>query len=115
MRYTNDLAFSAVAVESTDVINSDWIDASSMFQVSVQVVTAGSNPTGALKLQFSDDNPTHGDPSNASDVTSATVSTTTNGVYAIQKTEICAMWVRLVYTNSSGSGTVTARLKSNGA
>lgn len=114
MRYANDLALSSVPVSGTDVYASDWIDASSMFEASVQAVTSGSNPTGALKLQFSNDNQSSGSPTNISDITSATVSTTTNGVYAIHRTSICAQWIRLLYTNASGSGIISARLKSNG-
>lgn len=111
MRYSNDTIFSAVAVSETNAYNSEAIDASSMYSVSAQAVTAGSNPNGAMKLQFSNDTQS---PSSWSDVTNATVSTTNNGVYAIQKADICAMWIRFVYTNASGSGTITAAFKANG-
>lgn len=114
MRTTNDLAFNAVAVSGTTVYTSDPIPAESMFECSVQAVTSGSNPNAALKLQFSDDLPTYGNPVNWSDVTSATVSLTNNGVYAIQRTAVCAQWLQIVFTMASGSGVLTARLKSNG-
>lgn len=114
MRYTNDLAMDAVAVSSTDTVTSSWIDSSSMFQISVQAVAAGSNPNGTLKIQFSNDNPTAGSPTHASDITSASVSIANNGTFAIQKTDICAQYIRLSYTNSSGSGTLSARIKTNG-
>lgn len=115
MRLTNDLVLDAVSVSSTTAYSSNWIDASSMYQASVQAITSGSNPNGAMKLEFSNDNPTNGQgPSHASDITSATVSTTNNGVYAIQKTDICAMWIRVTYTNASGSGVISARIKTNG-
>jgi hypothetical protein len=114
MRTTNDLVFDAVAVSGTDAFTTSWIPAESMYQFSIQAVTTGSNPNGTLKAQFSNDNPTSGSPSNATDITSATVSTTNNGVYAIQKTDICAQWLRFVYTNASGSGVLSARIKTNG-
>lgn len=115
MRYANDVIIPTTAVATTEVVSSEWVPASSVFNVSAQIVTTGSNPNGAFKLQFSNDDPSTGlAPSNASDVTSATVSTTTSGVYAIQKTEICAMWIRFVYTNASGSGFIAARFKTNG-
>jgi len=114
MRTANDLVFNATSVSGTTAYTSDPIPAESMFQFTVQVVTAGSNPNGTLKVQMSNDLPGTNVPTNFSDITSATVSTTNNGVYAIQKIDCCAQWLQVVYTNASGSGTVTARLKSNG-
>jgi hypothetical protein len=73
MRYINEPVFSSTAVTGTNVYTSGWLDASSMLQCSVQAVTTGTNPTGTLKLQFSNDSPTTGSPVNASDVTGATV------------------------------------------
>jgi hypothetical protein len=115
VRLINDALLSAVSVTGTNAYNSDPIKAESILQFSVQAVTSGSNPNGALKVQFSNDDQTSAtSPTNWSDVTSATVSTTNNGVYAIQKIECCAMWLRLVYTNASGSGAITATIKTNG-
>ena len=114
MRAPNDVVLDAVSVSSTNAYSSDPIQADQIFSVSCQAVTSGSNPNGALKLQFSNDSLTlAGGPTNWSDVTSATVSTTNNGVYAIQKADICANWIKFVYTNASGSGVITARFKGN--
>lgn len=114
MRAANDIVLDAVSVSNTTAYPSAAIQADQIFSVSAQAVTTGSNPNGALKLQFSNDSLTlAGGPTNWSDVTNATVSTTNNGVYAIQKADICAMWIRFVYTNASGSGAITARFKAN--
>jgi hypothetical protein len=113
MRAANDLILDAVSVSSTTAYVSEAIPSDQMFQASAQIVTSGSNPNGAFKAQMSDDNPTQGDPQNWSDITSATVSTTNNGVYAIQKFDVCAQYIRFVYTNASGSGVVSARFKGN--
>ena len=114
MRAPNTLLFNGTAVTGTTAYTSDAIPAESMVYVSGQVVTAGSNPNGAFKLQFSNDYPLAGSPTNWSDVTGATVSTTSNGVYAIQAVVVCAQFVRFVYTNASGSGTISARYKASG-
>ena len=114
IRAPNTLVFDAEAVTGTNAYNSEALPADQMVYVSCQAVTAGSNPNGTLKLQFSNDNPTSGTPTNWSDVTNATVSTTNNGVYAIQPALVCGQWVRFVYTNASGSGTITARYKASG-
>lgn len=111
------LAFNAKAVTGTNAYSSVIIPAAHIFCVSIQAVTSGSNPNGALKMQFSNDNPTAGiDPTNWSDVVDATVSTTSNGVYSIQpnhsqKIEICANFIKLVYTNASGSGVISAHVE----
>lgn len=119
MRPSNELVLNAVAVSDTNAYPSQWIPASQIAWASVQAITSGSNPNGTLKIQFSNDNPTVGDPQalttlNVSDVTNATVSTTNNGVYAVQKAEICANWIRVIYTNASGSGVISARLQTTG-
>lgn len=114
MRAPNDIIFDAVAVSGTDVYNSEAIPADQLFEATCQAVTTGSNPNGALKAQFSNDNPTTGAPVSWSDITSATVSTTNNGTYAVQKFTFAAMFIRFVFTNASGSGVLTARFKGNG-
>lgn len=111
------LAFSAVSVSSTTAYSSVIIPAMNIWKASVQAVTSGSNPTGALKVQFSNDNPASGlssDVSHWSDLGSATVSTTSNGVYKIDAFDVCAMWIKLVYTNASNSGAITAHVKTLG-
>lgn len=116
MRAANDILLSAVAVTGTTAYPTEAIPADQMFQASAQAVTTGNNPNGALKAQFSLDNPTNGappSPSSWSDITSATVSTTNNGVYAVQKFDVCAMFIRFVYTNASGDGAITVRFKGN--
>lgn len=115
MRFIPNLAFSATSVSSTNVYTSAAIDASSVFAASVQVVSAGSNPNGTVTLQYSNDIVNAGvAQTNWSTVGSATVALTNNGVYKIDKQDISAMFLRLSYTNASGSGTLTAVIKTDG-
>lgn len=111
------VALSAVAVSSTTAYPSAAIPAQNILHISVQAVTAGSNPNGTLKVQFSNDNPAAGvAPSHWTDIPTMTVATTANGVYAIttatsQKFEICGNFIRAVYTNASGSGTISVNIE----
>lgn len=94
------------------------VPASQKFYVSAQVVVAGSS-TGALKLQFSNDTPnpvvTGWAPTHWIDITSASSTVSTAGTTGIQKTEICAAWIRAVWTHNNGSaGTVSVNLQLQG-
>lgn len=113
-------AWSALkALDASKSETSAAIDASNLFACSLQVVTTGTSPTGTVKFQFSNDvpvgPPASFTPTNWSDIPSATVSTTTAGVYVIPKTDLCYGYIRVVYTFASGSGTITANVKVLGA
>lgn len=94
------------------------IDSPNLFYVSAQVVTSGT-ATGTLKLQFSNDvnaqNPLS-QPTNWTDIPSATVTVASAGAAGIPKTDLCYQWVRAVWTHANaGTGTVIVNLKFIGA
>ncbi len=81
-------------------------------------VTVASSSTGTLKLQFSNDIPnpvvTGWVPAAGSwiDITSASSVVSGAGTTGIQKTEICAAWIRAVWTKNNGSaGTVSVNIQ----
>jgi hypothetical protein len=109
-----------VAGDASGNLSSQPIFAQFMLYASVQVVIAGgTSPTGALKVQFSNDpggpQNTTQPPTHWSDVPSATVSATDNGVYAIPKFDVAYNWLKLVWTFTSGTGTLSANMKTTGA
>lgn len=114
MKISNEAIFSAVSLGAS--ANSAAIDSSFVLSVSIQAVVSSSagSPVGTLKLQGSNDQPQTGGPSNWSDIASATVSVNDDGTYLIGKTDICHQYIRAVYTRTSGTGSMTARLKSIG-
>jgi len=109
MRPLNEPVLSAVAVST----NSISLDSSFQMACSVQVVATGTI-AGAVKIQYSnDEQKTFGLPTNWSDVPSATVTLTgTAGVFSIPKTELCYNFTRVVFTQSGGTGTVSANYHS---
>jgi hypothetical protein len=109
MKPLNEKALDAV----TDTANSTEIKSDFQVACSVQVVTT-STIAGAVKLQFSNDpQNVAGYPVNWSDIAGATVTLSGSaGVFHIPKTEICYNYMRVVFTKSGGSGTVTANYHS---
>jgi hypothetical protein len=96
-----------------------WIQAENLFAASAQAVITGTS-TGTLKFQFSNDITNQqtppADPTNASDITGATVAVAGAGVVAIPKFDLCYNWIRLVYVKTNGAaGTITATVKTLGA
>lgn len=103
MRYSNDTVIFASANATT---NGNAVDARQILCVSGQCV-ASDAAGGTMKLQVSNDQfgavnaGGISNPVNWADVTNATVSVNAAGVFYIQKTEICAEYVRLVYTDTT--------------
>lgn len=90
--------------------NSVAVDCQNMSFAGVVVKMTGT-AAGSVKIQVSNDEPTtSAGPSNWVDVSGATVSVSAAGTFIIPKLDICYQWIRLVYTFSSGTGTVTASL-----
>jgi hypothetical protein len=93
---------------TADVISTP-ADTSSVFAVSAQaLVTGGASPTGILKLQASNDG------INYTDVPSATVSISADGSYLIPVVNVAYEFIRAVYSFTSGTGTLTATIKTVG-
>lgn len=120
MRNSNDLIVDAGDM-SLASITSDTINLENILYLAVQAVWTGT-PTGTIKLQGSCDTGTtiagntDGDGvSNWTDIASATLSpagSASSGFIELKETGI--KWVRLVYTKSGGSGSLTSRFNAKG-
>jgi hypothetical protein len=100
----------AGVMTGTSVINSTAVNISGVLGYSIQAIwTAGSTPVGVLKLQGSNDN------SNWSDISGATSNVSGNtGNSVFNASGVYYNYVRLVYTNTSGTGTLDASLVTKG-
>lgn len=78
-----------------------------MAVASIQAVFTGS-PVGTLKLQISNDN------SNWTDYTNSSVSVTTSGNFLWNLVSVGFQYVRVVYTKSSGTGSLTVTVSGKG-
>jgi hypothetical protein len=106
------------ALDASASKTSAAIDASQLIAASVQVIMTGSSPTGTVKVQASNDAPQAGNlpyaPTNWTDVASLTVSVSAATSYLIPKFDCAYRWIRVVYTFTSGTGTVTAEVNAIG-
>ena len=92
------------------------IDTQYAMRVGVIVVfSAASNASGTLALQGSNYIPIGGNANFPPPVipatfwaTLASVPTAGNGTFALPATEICARWIRVVYTPAAGNGNLDA-------
>jgi hypothetical protein len=111
MKVVND----ALVLSSTDMsqasITSAAQPADSLVNILIQCVAAGA-PVGSLKIQASCD-PQNATPVNWSDVGSA-VAVSAAGTFSVPFVDNAACWLRLVYTKTSGTGTLSARLNAKG-
>lgn len=117
MRTNNTKALDAINI-ATASVTSSAIDTEFVFNASVIVKVTGSSPNGSVKVQASNDisSPLNGNAeTNWVDIASQTVSFTDVGVYIIPKFDVCYQAIRLVYTKVSGTGALTANVKTNGA
>jgi hypothetical protein len=112
MRQVND---NIIPLQAAASITTAAISASLLFSISAQI-TATGGAAGTLKFQASNDEfwPNNNVPINWSDIPSASVSVTGDGVFLIPKIDLCYQWVRLVYTNT-GTGTISVVFKALGA
>jgi hypothetical protein len=106
-------------VTATGASGSKIFDASFMVNLSA-VATSTADEAGVLKFQASNDRrsgptDTGSAITNWVDIPSATVNITAGGgPYLIPKFDVSHSWIKMIYTHSSGSGSVTARAKSVG-
>lgn len=86
---------------------------------SVQLVATGS-PTGSFKLQMSNDNPDHTgnkyptSTMNWTDLDGSSISITTSGNVGWNATGAGYLWLRVVWTKTSGTGSITGRFNGKG-
>lgn len=124
MRQKNvPLTLSSTAMTGTATLTSTGIDLISAYAFSIQVTWSGGSATvGTFKLQASNDPGDNGSgqgvsqPTHWTDVTSSSQAISgTPGSIMYDVTECAYRWVRLSYTNTSGTGTIqTAVLNSKG-
>lgn len=106
--------FDIIKLQSAASINSVAVLTENVLQCSVQFTGTGS-VVGTLKLQASNDKVfSPNAPVNWNDIPSATVSVSAAGSFLIPKTELCYQYIRAVFTLSSGSGNMSAQLKTIG-
>lgn len=108
MRFLNDSVLNAANAATNQT--SAAIDSSFMVAVSLIVTTTGT-AAGDIKLQASND---VNNPTNFVDIPSATVAISGAGTVIIAKLDVAYQYIRAVYTVTSGTGTITTRLKSVG-
>lgn len=102
MRYYNDPIMSATVAASGTTNGTALVVQLARFVSAQAVVTSTAN--GTLKIQVSNDDGVS--PTNWSDLTGATVSIAGAGSYLIPAQNMSYQWLRVVYTASSGSGTI---------
>jgi hypothetical protein len=120
MRILNDLAVDSGSMTGTSTINSDPIWLGHAAGVCIQAVWTGT-PNGAFKLQCSVDpqvpqpgvsNPTL---TNWEDVADSSYSVTgAAGSYTWNVDKTYYPWIRVVYTNTSSTGTLNVRYNTKG-
>lgn len=106
------------AMTGTSTITSNPIRLDQIYGYAVQAIYTGS-PVGTLKLQASCDTPpnqsqvSNGGPdtvTNWTDITNATQAVTSAGNFIFNVNGAFYNYVRLVYTNTSGTGALTAQI-----
>lgn len=119
MRVLNEAVITAGDISTN--INGPAIPSSFLFKASAQAVVAGSSPTGTLELQGSND-VSNGAIQGVAPFTptnwtliGSTVAVSAAGTFIVPATDICYEYIRLVWLKTSGSGTITARVKALGA
>jgi hypothetical protein len=90
-------------------VDSNAIDCSQIYAVSLQANFSSNTLEGNLVLQGSNDLTT---PTNWSNIDSETV--TTGSVTLIPTTQICYQFIRAQWVPTAGSGTVTININSQG-
>ncbi len=94
-------------------VNAAAIKCDQVFQCSV-LVTTTSTLTGTAKIQVSNDPYTPGQtPTNWSDLASASVAVAGAGTVNIPKIDLCYNWIRVVWTNSTNTGTLKVYVRTN--
>ena len=111
MRVSNELGLTNADMSLTSV-NGPAIFIANNWCLSVQSVSTGTG-VGTIKIQVSNDSET-GVPVNWSDLSGATIAVTAASVLVLPKIEVSYQFIRLVYTKTSGTGTLNARIKSIG-
>jgi hypothetical protein len=107
MHILNKKLIDAVAM-AAEVVSSR-IDCSYVNSLATQIKNSGDATTGVYKLQGSVvPDADVSDDADWSDITDATVNVTTAGTYGFEVAVVAYKWVRAVYTQADGTGTLNA-------
>lgn len=125
MRITNKVIFSAESLGAS--VNSAPIKLDSLYLVAVAATWIGATAAGTLKIQFSEDDPTFGDGdditgwydaiTNGCVVPSAAVTVAGPGSQLWEiglNGGVPHKWMRLVFTRTSGTGSIDAKFNAKG-
>lgn len=112
MRPKNNLIFAAINAAVSH--NSDPIPMEFMLRYSGQAVFSSNTLNGSIQVQVSNDPPNGAAPSHWSNLGSS-ISVASGALTLIPFTESCYQWARIVWTASSGAGTISLRLFAIGA
>lgn len=116
MRFSNDVFTFA----DTASHNFPAIDTNQVLALSVQASFSENTAAGTVKLQASNDFSTAGNlagtfvPTNWVDIAGATVTVVAGATVLIPKTEVSYNYVRVVFTQTGGAGTMTVNVCSMG-
>lgn len=111
MRIHNDSILAAGNMSGN--LTSDSTPLDHIYGFAIQCVFTGS-PVGTLKLQSSCDLP-NTTPVNWTDVSGSEQSISAAGSHVWNFSGLFADWVRVVYTRTSGSGTLNVRINMKGS
>ena len=122
MRFVSDpLTISNSGDMSQASLTSNAIRADQLIALTIQAVVAGGTaPAGSLTVQISCDDGSSPEGlvtptiTNWTNFPNAAATVSGNGSYAININAPSVRWVRLAYTKSSGTGTLTARINAQG-
>ena len=111
-----------IVVDSDDSVSGDMtVDLrSNVYDIrtyqgySIQAEYSGS-PVGALKIQVSNDDPLDSPTQDWVDLADSEIAISSAGTYVFNVEIAYYGWIRLVWTATSGSGTLTAKIVMKGA
>lgn len=118
MRFNNKVLMSAVANDGNK--ESDFIDTSQVYAISLLASFTDAAAAGTLKFQGSNDvpadqiKPNSFAPTNWADILNASVAVAAGANATLQVSQLCYRWVRVTWTRSAGAGTFTVRINQQG-
>ena len=112
MKISNELGLKNINMATAGAQPGTPIYIANCVSMSIQSVSTADG-VGTIKVQVSNDS-VKDSPTNWTDLASATIAVTAASTLILAKTEVCYQWIRLVYTKTSGTGTLNARVKTIG-
>lgn len=112
MRISNELGLENINMATASDQFGPAIYIANVLSMSVQSVSTVDG-VGTIKVQVSNDS-VKNSPTNWTDLAGATIAVTAASKLLLPKTEVCYQFMRLVYTKTSGTGIVNARVKTIG-